>query len=60
MTASSTQLDGRRRRFTVAASNVGVDGPGELVGTGEGTRVVVDAERFLGRVGERVTAPRRL
>ena len=57
VTASSAYVDGRRRRFTVAARNVGLDGPGELVGTGEGTRVVVDAERFLGRVSG--GAPRR-
>lgn len=55
VTASSTYADGRQRRFTVAARNVGV--ADELVGAGEGTRVVVDAERFLGRVA--AGAPRR-
>jgi fluoroacetyl-CoA thioesterase len=49
--ASSTYADGRLHRFTVAARNVGPDGaPGKLVGTGEITRVVVDVERFLGRL----------
>lgn len=55
VTASSTYADGRQRRFTVAARNVGV--ADELGGAGEGTRVVVDAERFLGRVA--AGAPRR-
>jgi fluoroacetyl-CoA thioesterase len=51
VTASSTYADGRLHRFTVAARNVGPDGsPGRLVGTGEITRVVVDVERFLGRL----------
>ena len=44
-------LDGRLRRFAVSARNVGPDGsPGKLAGTGEVTRVVVDAERFLARL----------
>jgi fluoroacetyl-CoA thioesterase len=47
VTASATYVDGRLHRFTVAARNVG----GKVVGTGEVTRVVVDAERFLGRIG---------
>ena len=46
VTASSTYVDGRLHRFTVAARNVG----GKLVATGEITRVVVDAERFLSRL----------
>jgi fluoroacetyl-CoA thioesterase len=51
VTASSTYADGRLHRFSVAARNVGPDGaPGRLVGTGEITRVVVDVERFLGRL----------
>jgi predicted thioesterase len=33
-------------RFTVAGRNVG----GKLIGTGEITRVVVDAEKFLSRL----------
>lgn len=40
--------DGRLRRFTVAARDVE---RGKVVGTGEVTRVVVDVERFLGRLG---------
>jgi fluoroacetyl-CoA thioesterase len=46
VTASSTYVDGRLHRFTVAARNVG----GKLVATGEVTRVVVDTERFLSRL----------
>jgi fluoroacetyl-CoA thioesterase len=46
VTASTTYVDGRLHRFTVAARNVG----GKVIGTGEITRVVVDAERFLSRV----------
>jgi len=50
VTASSTYVDGRLHRFTVAARNV-VDGSGgKVVATGEITRVVVDAERFLSRL----------
>ncbi len=48
VTASSTYADGRLHRFTVAARHVG--GNGKLIGTGEVTRVVVDAERFLSRL----------
>ena len=48
MTASSTYVDGRLHRFTVAARHVG--GNGKVVGTGEVTRLVVDAQRFLARV----------
>lgn len=46
VTASSTHVDGRLHRFTVAARSAG-----KLVGSGEVTRVVVDAERFLSRLG---------
>lgn len=46
VTASASYVDGRLHRFTVAARNVG----GKVVGTGEITRVVVDAERFLSRL----------
>lgn len=50
VTARVVHADGRLRRFAVAARNV-VDGePGKLVGSGEVTRVVVDAERFLSRL----------
>jgi len=46
VTASLAYVDGRLHRFTVAARHVG----GKVVGTGEITRVVVDAERFLSRL----------
>jgi fluoroacetyl-CoA thioesterase len=47
VTASSSYVDGRLHRFTVAARHT--DG-GAVVATGEVTRVVVDAERFLARL----------
>jgi len=43
--ASSSYADGRLVRFTVAARE-----GAKLVGSGEVTRVVVDAERFLSRL----------
>ena len=43
--ATTTYVDGRQVRFTVSARQ-----DGRLVGNGEVTRVVVDAERFLARV----------
>ncbi len=43
--ASVAYVDGRLVRFTVAATDAG-----KLVGSGEVTRVVVDTERFLGRL----------
>lgn len=46
--ATVAYLDGRLVRFTVAASHLA---DGKVVGTGEVTRVVVDRERFLARVG---------
>ena len=46
VTATVTYEDGRLLRFSVGARNVG----GKPVGSGEITRVVVDAERFLARV----------
>lgn len=49
VTASATHVDGRLHRFTVSARHLG--GDGKSVGSGEVTRVVVDAERFLGRLG---------
>ena len=51
VTATSVYSDGRLHRFSVAARHV-VDGVprGAAVGAGEVTRVVVDAERFLGRL----------
>ena len=45
VTASTVHVDGRLVRFTVAARQAG-----KLVGSGEVTRVVVDAERFMSRV----------
>lgn len=49
--AREVYADGRLRRFAVSARNAGPDGsPGKLAGTGEVTRVVVDAERFLARL----------
>jgi fluoroacetyl-CoA thioesterase len=48
VTASETYADGRLHRFTVAARHLG--GNGKVVGTGEITRVVVDAERFVARL----------
>jgi fluoroacetyl-CoA thioesterase len=48
VTAAATHVDGRLRRFSVAASHVT---DRKVVATGEVTRVVVDAERFLARLG---------
>jgi predicted thioesterase len=45
--ASTAYVDGRLHRFTVSARHVG---DGRVVGAGEVTRVVVDAERFMSRV----------
>ncbi|MBD8870139.1 thioesterase family protein [Nocardioides donggukensis] len=45
VTASDTYVDGRLHRFTVSARS-----GGKLVGSGEITRVVVDADRFLARL----------
>lgn len=51
ITASSTYVDGRLHRFTVAARHLDASGTaGKVVATGEVTRVVVDAERFLARL----------
>ena len=47
VTASSVFRDGRLHRFSVVAREA--DG-GRVVGTGEVTRVVVDAGRFLDRL----------
>ena len=47
VTASPVHRDGRLHRFSVVAREA--DG-GHVLGTGEVTRVVVDAERFLGRL----------
>lgn len=51
VTASTAYVDGRLHRFTVAARHVsGTSSDGKVVAAGEVTRVVVDAERFLGRL----------
>lgn len=47
VSASVVHVDGRLVRFSVAAREAD-----KLVGSGEVTRVVVDAERFMSRVGE--------
>ena len=49
VTAATTYVDGRLHRFTVSARHLG--GDGKVIGSGEVTRVVVDAERFLARLG---------
>ena len=46
VSASVVHVDGKLVRFSVAARQ-----DGKLVGSGEVTRVVVDAERFMSRVG---------
>ncbi|HEY1133080.1 MAG TPA: thioesterase [Nocardioides sp.] len=53
--ATQSYLDGRLVRFSVAAREVvtdaeGVEALGKVLATGEITRVVVDAERFLARL----------
>ncbi|WP_232681376.1 thioesterase family protein [Nocardioides sp. R-C-SC26] len=50
--ATRTFVDGRLHRFSIAARDVEHDHaqPGRLLATGEITRVVVDAERFLARL----------
>ena len=50
VTASRSYVDGRLHRFTVAARHVDAGRPGKVVATGEVTRVVVDAQRFLDRL----------
>ena len=47
VTATTAYVDGRLHRFTVSARH-GHDG--RVVGAGEVTRVVVDADRFMSRV----------
>jgi fluoroacetyl-CoA thioesterase len=47
VTASTAYVDGRLHRFAVAARHTG---DGKVVGSGEVTRVVVDAERFMTRI----------
>ena len=48
VSAASTYVDGRLHRFAVTARHLG--GNGKVIGSGEVTRVVVDAERFLSRL----------
>jgi fluoroacetyl-CoA thioesterase len=50
VTARLAYTDGRLRRFSVAARNTGPDGHGALIGSGEVTRVIVDAARFMARI----------
>jgi fluoroacetyl-CoA thioesterase len=50
ITAAVAHVDGRLHRLTVGARHLSGDRPAAVVGAGEVTRVVVDAERFLGRV----------
>jgi predicted thioesterase len=47
VTATTAYVDGRLHRFTVAARHAA---DGKVVASGEVTRVVVDAERFLSRI----------
>lgn len=47
VTASTAAVDGRLHRFTVAARQLP---SGKVVGAGQITRVIVDAERFLARL----------
>lgn len=47
VSASSAYEDGRLHRFTVSARDTR---SGKVLGAGEITRVVVDAERFMSRV----------
>jgi predicted thioesterase len=48
VSASTTYVEGRLHRFTVAARHLG--GDGKVVASGEVTRVVVDAGRFMDRL----------
>lgn len=48
VSASSSYVDGRLHRFAVGVRDVG---SGKVLATGEVTRVVVDATRFLERLG---------
>ena len=49
VTATTSYVDGRLVRFEVVAEHE-VDGAPKVVGHGEVTRVVVDRERFIGRL----------
>lgn len=48
--ATSTYADGRLHRFSVSARHVDDGRPGKVVGSGEVTRAVVDADRFMARI----------
>lgn len=50
VSAAQSYVDGRLVRFAVAARHLEDGRPGKVVATGEVTRVVVDAEKFLSRV----------
>lgn len=50
VSAAASYVDGRLHRFTVAARHLDAGAPGKVVATGEITRVVVDADRFLSRI----------
>jgi predicted thioesterase len=51
VSAAASYVDGRLHRFAVTARHVEDGGAlGAVVGSGEVTRVVVDAERFLSRL----------
>ena len=51
VTASTTYVDGRLHRFTVATRHLDDQArPGKVVATGEITRVVVESEKFLSRL----------
>lgn len=51
VTATSVYVDGRLHRFSVAARHAGGTArDAKVVASGEVTRVVVDAERFLSRL----------
>ena len=50
VTATLVHEDGRLRRYAVQARHRGGPSDGAVVGSGEVTRVVVDAQRVLGRV----------
>ena len=47
VTATTAYVDGRLHRFTVAARHTST---GKVVASGDITRVVVEAERFLSRI----------
>ena len=47
ISASTSYVDGRLHRFTVAARHAA---DGKVVAAGEVTRVVVDGERFMARI----------